>query len=551
MLHEGDCGCAACQAAKGVQPRLTAEERTLKAEVVKLQTAQGREIDGKLADIEAASGSIDDGAMLLDVEAWADRYAEALSDVLLKILGRGWESGASEVKGDVAYSTKDAEPWDVFNPEILRWAQTYPREFGLKVNASFAKRITRTVAAGLAAGDSLLDLRKRLIGGIFNGANVKYRADTIARTEATRANAAGRKEAWKSSGVVKGSIWKTIPAEEWPCAWCEAMDGKYITLDEAYFPVGGSMDVEGAGRMKFDYETVEHPPLHPRCLIGETPVIAPHKVAGFVAAYNGPVVEITLADARRITMTAQHMLATPRGFVRACDLREGDDVIDCSGFKGIVARDPDDNWQPSSIKQEIEALAESGGCAPVRVPVSPEYLHGDAAFVDSHIDVIWANGQLRDACYAARGELFGKTLLGSPYAETASLSRQGAAALALERFGVALGRPVGRLGIASVFGGSTAGHHELVGLRQATEFDTSSTELVRDDVTGNAEAVGNAFHAIAAEVGTTKISNIKRLDFSGHVYDLQTFSTLYIANGILSSNCRCREKPVLADASEL
>lgn len=281
MLHEPECQCPTCQTAKGVQPPLTSEERTLKAEMVKLQTAQGREIDAKLADIEAASGSIDDGAMLLDVEAWADKYAVALSDVLLVMLGRGWESGVAEVKGDVAYTAKHAayhakaaaDPWDVFNPETLEWAQHYPREFGAKVNVSFAKRITRLVAVGLSEGDSLLDLRKRLIDKVFNGASVKYRADTIARTEATRANAAGRKEAWKSSGVVKGSIWKTIPAEAWPCAWCAEMDGKYIALGEAYFPQGGSLEVEGAGVMKFDYETVEAPPLHPRCRCREKPVL--------------------------------------------------------------------------------------------------------------------------------------------------------------------------------------------------------------------------------------------------------------------------------------
>lgn len=273
MLHEGDCGCPTCREAKGVQPRLTTEERTLKAEIVKLQTAQGREIDDKLAAIEAANGNIDDGTMLLDVEAWADKYAAALSDVLLLMLGRGWELGVSEVKARVEYSAKAAGPWDVFNPEVLKWAQQYPRQFGAKVNASFAKRLTRLVATGLSEGDSLLDLRKRLIATVFNGKSVRYRADSIARTESVRANAAGRKAAWKSSGVVRGSIWKTIPAEEWPCPFCAEMDGKYIDLGEAYFQQGASMDVEGAGRMKFDYETVEHPPLHTRCRCREKPVL--------------------------------------------------------------------------------------------------------------------------------------------------------------------------------------------------------------------------------------------------------------------------------------
>jgi hypothetical protein len=36
-----------------------------------------------------------------------------------------------------------------------------------------------------------------------------------------------------------------------------------------------------------------------------------------------------------------------------------------------------------------------------------------------------------------------------------------------------------------------------------------------------------------------KVVNVKRLVFSGHVFNLQTEAGYYIADGILTSNCRC------------
>jgi hypothetical protein len=45
-------------------------------------------------------------------------------------------------------------------------------------------------------------------------------------------------------------------------------------------------------------------------------------------------------------------------------------------------------------------------------------------------------------------------------------------------------------------------------------------------------------------IQTTQVVDVGRLEFTGHVYDLQSQSSLYLANGILSSNCEHNLNPV-------
>ena len=42
-------------------------------------------------------------------------------------------------------------------------------------------------------------------------------------------------------------------------------------------------------------------------------------------------------------------------------------------------------------------------------------------------------------------------------------------------------------------------------------------------------------------VDTLEVIDIKFDVFNGHVYDLETKSSLYVANGLITSNCQCSE----------
>jgi hypothetical protein len=93
-----------------------------------------------------------------------------------------------------------------------------------------------------------------------------WRADRVAKTEAFRTTNASLKAAWQQSGVVKTIKWYVSSKE--PCPFCQAMDGKTISIDDNFFDNGESLTVgegDSAQTMSFDYGDVGAPPLHPQC----------------------------------------------------------------------------------------------------------------------------------------------------------------------------------------------------------------------------------------------------------------------------------------------
>lgn len=266
MLHEPECPCEACRAAKALQPRMTPDEAALFDGILSLQKRQAAEVVGLLeAFDDSPDEHADPATLVFDVGEWSEIYASELSVVIEPLLMDGWDRGERKLQEAGAKGFK-AEPsagaWAVFNPEVLTWAQTYPREFGERVNKNFANQITRDVAKGLSEGKTGRQIAAGLREGPLGSQMTAYRADTIARTESVRAREAGEVESWKNSGAVSGKRWAAMQDH---CPFCDEMDGKLVDLNESFFAMGQELSVEGAGNMKFTYEDVGHPPLHPRC----------------------------------------------------------------------------------------------------------------------------------------------------------------------------------------------------------------------------------------------------------------------------------------------
>ncbi len=228
--------------------------------------------------LRVRSPDVDPKTLTISVSKWAPRYAAELRDVLLSMLLSGYREGRRELRAAIRDRRKASTiaGWDVFNPEILRWAKTYPRRFGEKVNKAWAKLITLKVADGLSEGLTGKGLADHVNVALFgNKASMKHKADLTARTESVRARTSGRRAQWQQSGVVIGKRWRVAPSTKpnVPCPWCMEMNGKVIELEASYFDLGDDLTVEGAGRLKFDYEVVDGPPLHPDCRCGEAPIL--------------------------------------------------------------------------------------------------------------------------------------------------------------------------------------------------------------------------------------------------------------------------------------
>jgi hypothetical protein len=86
---------------------------------------------------------------------------------------------------------------------------------------------------------------------------------TAPKTEAFRTSNMALKTTWKESGKAKKIKWYTADN---PCRFCEALNGKAISIDSNFFNNGDSLTV-GEGD-DANYGDVGAPPLHPNCQWG-------------------------------------------------------------------------------------------------------------------------------------------------------------------------------------------------------------------------------------------------------------------------------------------
>tara|TARA_Y100001937_G_scaffold21640_1_gene30534 strand:+ start:793 stop:1683 length:891 start_codon:yes stop_codon:yes gene_type:complete len=100
---------------------------------------------------------------------------------------------------------------------------------------------------------------------------VRWRAERIARTEASRALNSGQVVAWEDMGVTRMS-WLVAPN---PCEFCAAMKGSGSQdIKTPFFTVGSTLSGTKGGKLAIDYADVRTPPLHPNCRCTLRPIVS-------------------------------------------------------------------------------------------------------------------------------------------------------------------------------------------------------------------------------------------------------------------------------------
>lgn len=138
-------------------------------------------------------------------------------------------------------------------------------------NDETLERLNKTLADGVANGESLSKLKKR-VEVVYQKAR-GYRALRIARTETLKASNDATNQAYEQTGYVKEKKWYANPGH---CPECAAFDGKSITLKSSFLAQGESYtytDENGEEQTKENsYDSVDNPPLHPSCRCTIIPV---------------------------------------------------------------------------------------------------------------------------------------------------------------------------------------------------------------------------------------------------------------------------------------
>lgn len=419
------------------------------------------------------------------------------------------------------------------------------------------------ITTAMEEGQSNAELRAAIEDA---GAFSSDRADMIARSETALADIRGNGAGWIESGVVSQAEFSASPD---CCDECQAEDGKIVPLSEA--------------------DDLDLP--HPNCLPGDQLVLATGITAATCRPFEGNVVVIHTASGNKLTCTPNHPVLTPDGWVAARLLDVGCDVVssrlgDWVGrpvvANGALAVDDAENV-PASIHDVAESFRRSRQVTTVEVPVSAPYFHGDGE--GSEVAVVWADRLLRDGADTPRCKHCGKAILVGRDVDTLSHDSAGTHDLGLDGMGLSNHGSMGLGNLIGAGGGVHARPLETLGFartsaldaglaKQARHNDATNAEALRDGILGRTAHVsinhslgindrsGPQFDArllerakdhVAADAGldadltdilaggvfADAIVDVRLLRFAGHVYNLETKSGTYIAQGVVTHNCRC------------
>ena len=315
--------------------------------------------------------------------------------------------------------------------------------------------------------------------------------------------------------------------------------------------------------------------------------------------YRGPLTILTTASGKKLPVTPNHAVLTDRGFVRARDLKKGDNLVGTPRpdvFPGPVAlfgqSHVDDS--PSAVEEIFSAFHLGGNFFREVMPHAVDF-HGDEKFFNGNIDVVGTDGFLRGNFHASLHKPHTQKQVSATSKLHRTLIRFGTPLLAALRSWptslgqICLGSPEFALGFAqSGFSGQRgvldvprgmAGasnrhsqaspiysrffaerHDRLAGnvsIDQTTKVSVAvpSSKLVAGPLgpdlraslqqpSGNSHATdtklaSQLLNAMPGLVETDQLVNIDFQFFEGHVYDLSTESRFYSANGLLVHNCTC------------
>ena len=198
---------------------------------------------------------------LLEAEKWAAEINGKMAIPIRQQIIAGGTRGLHRIGSGISFN--------VLNPEIQTFLNEYTFHFARVVSTDVSSKFAAQMAIGFDAGEGISELTVRTRS--FFSKMETWKAEQIARSESSRSAHMGMMKGWEQSGVVEAMVWD---AQADACPWCTEMDGKTVALGEAFFEQGQSLDVvtgtdaEGndtTGSLKFDYEPVETPPLHPNC----------------------------------------------------------------------------------------------------------------------------------------------------------------------------------------------------------------------------------------------------------------------------------------------
>lgn len=435
--------------------------------------------------------------------------------------------------------------------------------------ATIPQVTTDAMQMALVQGISLGEGPRTVARRVRRAADIgRYRAETIARTEMIRSAREAQRQLYTQNPAVQGYR-RQATQDSRVCLACLALSGTLSATDEIM-------------------------PSHPNCFVPDTKVTHANLLGTSSRWYSGEVVTIRVKSGNVITVTPNHPILTSSGWVAAGKITKGSYVISTSDSERMHSLvNPNYNHVESTIKDVVDAFDASFGVSTKTVKVSAMNFHGDG--IGSEIAVINTDSLLRDkftAKHHSQSNFVPTTL------DSSKFSGLGDFAPMLETVLSSTDCIVCGSHVDGVHLSSPDGHHEPVSLGLVTDSNvildqypanhiTSDVEIKRnvvlalagyvigydgilgqvinntfpdasgrkqacaDNLLRNSVQIGNLLHAFTGLINLDEVIDVEVKPYSGHVYNLQTSTGWYIANNIISHNCRCVMVPVTMSWAEI
>lgn len=418
---------------------------------------------------------------------------------------RGLENAASEFDAQVAL--------DAYRESIRVEVATRGMQLVKDAAArTYRDGILEKLGAGAFDGENPMTVARKLASAFDLG---NYDWVRLARSEIARAQSHGKLREYRELGVTQVD-WFT--ASQGVCPICtELGEGGPYDIATAPVPVDDS---------------------HPNCFPAATTIWSPRLIGSAERWYEGELVEIVTASGVLLSGTPNHPVLTPQGWIPFNCLREGDDVIRCLDAERAMALVcPDDYHGPALIEDAAITLGTTASVAAVTVPSSAKHFHGDGMHAD--VEIVEADSLLHGDVVAALAQQASQRKLVGVDSDAAQLASLRAPFASLIRFNPSARRAVCGADKATPFIDAGLRHTQIQGFAAPANSNSGAAKIAMQSRAANADAFGEGFEALSGLITCDRILEIRKRDFSGHVYNLETSTGWYVAEGVIVHNCRC------------
>lgn len=284
------------------------------------------------------------------------------------------------------------------------------------------------------------------------------------------------------------------------------------------------------------------------CLVPGTVVEGPVATGLARLEYVGDIISIVTASGNHLAGTPDHAVLTPLGWRTLQDLQPGDQVISDDRQQGHTRVVPDHVQVPTLIEESGESGAPILLAGPTRRDLDQNRAYREIRGVRTNLDLLTKGlpsfGQPTSELSLVLG--FGPVLGGDDLVDLfrGFGSTSACVMCAIEHRGSLLGTGFGPSTAhgSGSFGTEDSGVHgveaALKSVMAGASLYASATQIVGNRPTADAEGGAELLRSLTGQVAADEVISVGWRKFRGHVWDLSTRPRWFLANGIVTHNCR-------------